>query len=116
LRRSRVISSRVAEEVGSARVRTINQEKEMKKLLSMIVAAMFAAVSVSALAASYAGAQEKKDEKAAAKKEAPKKDAAAKKEAAPKKEAAAKKEAAPKKDAKKTQKKGEDMKKEEPKK
>jgi Ni/Co efflux regulator RcnB len=37
-----------------------NQEKKMKKLLSLIVAAMFAAVSVSALAASHAGAQEKK--------------------------------------------------------
>jgi Ni/Co efflux regulator RcnB len=46
----------------------------MKKLLSMIIAATFAAVSVSALAASHAGAQEKKDEKAtAAKKETTKK-------------------------------------------
>jgi Ni/Co efflux regulator RcnB len=47
----------------------------MKKLLSMIIAATFAAVSVSALAASYAGAQEKKDEmkKAPAKTEAAKK-------------------------------------------
>ena len=33
----------------------------MTKLLSMIVAAMFAAVSVSAIAASHAGAQDKKD-------------------------------------------------------
>ena len=34
----------------------------MTKLLSMIVAAMFAAVSVSAIAASHAGAQDKKGE------------------------------------------------------
>jgi nitrate reductase cytochrome c-type subunit len=35
----------------------------MTKLLSMIVAAMFAAVSLSAVAASHAGAQDKKMEK-----------------------------------------------------
>src|SRR5262245_14535190 len=48
--------------VAPARVRTFNQEKEMNKLLSVIVAAMFAAVSASAFAASHAGAQ-MKDEK-----------------------------------------------------
>jgi Ni/Co efflux regulator RcnB len=48
----------------------------MKKLLSMIIAATFAAVSVSALAASHAGAQEKKDE---APKKAPAKTDSAKK-------------------------------------
>ncbi len=53
----------------------------MKKLLSMIVAAMFAVVSISALAASHAGAQEKKEpaKKEAAKKAPPKGDAAKKK-------------------------------------
>ena len=71
----------------------------MKKLLSMIVAATFAAVSVSALAASYAGAQEKKDDKGAA----------AKKEAQKKKAAPAKKPAEPKKTQ--TQKKGDTKKK-----
>ncbi len=35
----------------------------MTKLLSMIVAAMFAAVSVSAIAASHAGAPDKKGDK-----------------------------------------------------
>ena len=35
----------------------------MTKLLSMIVAAMFAAVSVSAIAASHAGAGDKMDKK-----------------------------------------------------
>ena len=35
----------------------------MTKLLSMIVAAMFAVVSVNAFAASHAGAQEKKGDK-----------------------------------------------------
>jgi len=35
----------------------------MTKLLSMILAAMFAAVSVSAIAASHAGAQDKKGDK-----------------------------------------------------
>ena len=35
----------------------------MTKLLSMILAALFAAVSVSAIAASHAGAQDKKGEK-----------------------------------------------------
>jgi Ni/Co efflux regulator RcnB len=48
----------------------------MTKLLSMIVAAMFAAVSVNAIAASHTGAKmEKKDEKKGAKmeKKAPKK-------------------------------------------
>jgi Ni/Co efflux regulator RcnB len=78
-----------------------NQEKEMKKLLSMIVAAMFAAVSVSALAASYAGAQEKKDDpkKAPAKtdsaKKAPAKTDSAKKAPA-KTESTKKKEGEPK--------------------
>jgi hypothetical protein len=37
-----------------------HQEIEMTKLLSMIVAAMFAAVSVSAIAASHAGAKDDK--------------------------------------------------------
>lgn len=41
----------------------------MTKLLSMIVAAMFAAVSFNAVAASHAGAQDKKMEKKADKKE-----------------------------------------------
>jgi ribosomal protein L12E/L44/L45/RPP1/RPP2 len=45
------------------------QENEMTKLLSMIVAAMFAAVSVSAIAASHAGAGDKKMDKKDAKKE-----------------------------------------------
>jgi Ni/Co efflux regulator RcnB len=36
----------------------------MTKLLSMIVAAMFAAVSLSAFAASHAGAQDKMEKKA----------------------------------------------------
>lgn len=70
----------------------------MKKLLSVIVAALFA-VSATAFVASPVSAQ-MKDEKAAAKKEAQKKKAAPKKQAAPKK----------------TQKKGADMKKEEMKK
>src|SRR5687768_18612458 len=59
------------------------KEKEMNKLLSVIVAAMFAVVSASAFAASHAGAQmkdEKKMEKAEKKKAAPKKKAAAKKD------------------------------------
>ena len=41
----------------------------MTKLLSMIVAAMFAAVSLSAVAASHAGAQDKKMDKKADKME-----------------------------------------------
>jgi Ni/Co efflux regulator RcnB len=74
-----------------------NQEKEMKKLLSLIVAAMFAAVSVSALAASHAGAQEKKDE-------APKKTQATKTDSAKKAPAdSAKKTPAKADTAKKTQ-------------
>ena len=80
----------------------------MKKLLSVIVAALFA-VSATAFVASPVSAQ-MKDEKAPAKKEAQKK-------APPKKEAA--KKAPPKKDAPKktqTQKKGEGAKKEEMKK
>ena len=62
----------------------------MNKLLTVIVAAMFAAVSASAFAASHAGAPMKKDEKKAApakaeaKKAAPKKDEM--KKAAPKKD------------------------------
>ena len=76
----------------------------MKKLLSMMVAATFAAVSVSALAASYAGAQEKKDEKA---QKAAKSDAAKK---APKSDTA-KKAPAKSDTAKKTQTKGADTKK-----
>ncbi len=70
----------------------------MSKLLSVIVAALFA-VSATAFVASPVSAQ-MKDEKAPAKKEAQKKKAAPKKQAAPKK----------------TQKKGETMKKEEMKK
>ena len=82
----------------------------MSKLLSAIIAATFAAVSVNALAASHAAAQGK-DDKGMAKKEAaaPKKEEAKKDAAAPKAEAKkeeAKKDAAPakkeeKKDAKK---------------
>src|SRR5688572_6568775 len=48
--------------VASARVRTLNQEKAMTKLLALIVAALFAAASVTAIA------QEKKDEKPKAEK------------------------------------------------
>lgn len=70
----------------------------MSKLLSAIVAATFAAVSVNALAASHAAAQGK-DDKGMAKKEA----AAPKKEEAKKDAAPAKKEE--KKDAKKDAKK-----------
>jgi hypothetical protein len=84
---------------ASARVRTPNQEKEMNKLLSVIVAAMFA-VSATAFVASPVSAQMKDEKAAAAKKEAQKKKAAPKKQAAPKK----------------TQKKGEAAKKEEMKK
>jgi hypothetical protein len=44
----------------------------MNKLLSMIVAAMFAAASASAFAASHTGAPMKDEKKASTKKEAPK--------------------------------------------
>ena len=71
----------------------------MNKLLSVIVAAMFAAVSVSAFAASHTGAPMKDEKKTEKKKAAPKKEGEAKK-AAPKKEGEAKK-GAPKKDGEK---------------
>ena len=70
----------------------------MTKLLSMIVAAMFAAVSVSAIAASHAGAQDKKMEK----KDDGKKKAEAKKE---EKKDDGKKKAEAKKEEKKEEKK-----------
>jgi Ni/Co efflux regulator RcnB len=73
------------------------QEKEMNKLLSVIVAALFA-VSTTAFVASPVGAQTK-DEKKTEKKAKSDKKAAPKKDAAPKKEGD--KKAAPKKDAKK---------------
>jgi hypothetical protein len=102
LRRWRVF--RAGEErklVASPRLlKSKNQEKEMTKLISMIVAALFAAASVNAIAASHMAAKgdkgdkmeksdgkmDKKDDgkKAAPKKAAPKK--AAPKKAAPKME------------------------------
>ena len=76
-------------------------EGKMNKLLSVIVAAMFAVVSASAFAASHAGAQ-MKDEKKTEKKAKSEKKAAPKgeKKAAPKGDTkkAEKKKAAPKKD------------------
>jgi len=42
---------------------TLLKEIKMKKLLSIVIAAMFAVVSVSAFAASHAGAQAKDDKK-----------------------------------------------------
>jgi Ni/Co efflux regulator RcnB len=77
----------------------------MNKLLSVIVAALFAVGSASAFAASHAGAQMKDEKKTEKKKAAPKGDMkkAEKKKAAPKKDGemkkgAEKKKAAPKKD------------------
>jgi hypothetical protein len=100
-------SRRVAQEMRQP-VFEHKKEKEMNKLLSVIVAAMFAVGSVSAFAASHAGAQmkdEKKTEKKAkAKPESEK--TQAEKDAAKKKKAAAKKDA-PKKDAKAAPKKDE---------
>src|SRR5437868_231005 len=61
-----------------ARVRTL-KEKEMSKLLSLIVAAMFVAVSGSALAAAHAGAGDKKMDKKEGKMEKKEKKAAKKK-------------------------------------
>jgi len=78
-------------------------EGKMNKLLSVIVAAMFAVVSASAFAASHAGAQMKDEKKTEKKAKSDKK--AADKKAAPKKEGGemkkSDKKAAPKKDAKK---------------
>src|SRR6185503_18584502 len=73
------------------------KEREMNKLLSVIVAAMFAAVSVSAFAASHAGAQMKDEKKAKSEKKAATKKDASKSGEMKKSD----KKAAPKKDAKK---------------
>ena len=64
--------------IATRRCQGNGQEIEMTKLLSMIVAAMFAVVSVNAFAASHAAAKgdkmEKKDEKKGDKKDEKKKD------------------------------------------
>ena len=70
----------------------------MHKLLSIVIAALFAAVSVSAFAASHAGAQGKDDKKMEKKADAKKED----KKADAKKDD---KKAEPKKDEKKADKK-----------
>ena len=87
----------------------------MSKLLSMIVAAMFTAVSVSAIAASHAGAAKgdmKKDEKATM----PKKEAKGEKKGTEKKAAKAKMEKKEAKGEKKGETKKDELKKDEKKK
>lgn len=53
---------------------TLLKEIKMQKLLSIVIAALFAAVSVSAFAASHAGAQGKDDKKMEKKSDAKKSD------------------------------------------
>ena len=80
-------------------ITTLLKEIKMQKLLSIVIAAMFAAVSVSAFAASHAGAA--KDEKKMEKKEAAMEKKMEKKEAAMEKKEAADKKADKKEDKKK---------------
>src|SRR6187549_1490312 len=100
-RPERVIPFRVWRSIAFTRVSNTKGEGTMNKLLSVIVAAMFAVGSASAFAASHAGAQ-MKDEKKTEKKAKSEKKAAPKgeKKAAPKGDTkkAEKKKAAPKKD------------------